>query len=382
MNKNPLRIARLLLPGLLFLGLFGCATTPPPVYEAPEPVIFEEPAPKPKPVVIRADYPQRYVVVKGDTLWDISARFLRDPWRWPEVWQKNPQVENPHLIYPGDILTLIYIDGQPFIQVQRGQLDDSGRIRSIEQPSGVVKLSPRVRIESLERAIPTIPIDAIKQFLSRPRVVTDGELDQAPYIVGTVGEHMIAGADHSVYVMGIDNKEYGEYVVVRKGQVYRNPKDRKDILGYEALYVADGRVQSLGQPSKVYLESSSREVLNGDRLLPPDDAHVEQNFLPHAPKDPVEGQIISVYDGVTQIGQFQIVVLDLGHVDYMEQGHVLAVYQKGETIRDPVNRGKKITLPDERAGIVMVFRVFERVSYALVMSATRAIHTLDTVVNP
>lgn len=397
MNNNPLRIARLLLPGFLFMGLYGCASAPEePVYEEPEPLVEVEappPAPVPEPVVVKKVHPQRYVVVEGDTLWDIAQRFLRDPWRWPEVWQNNPQVANPHLIYPGDILTLIYIDGQPYIQVQRGDtttgpaqpleevvIDKTGQVERIIPPAGTVRLSPRIRIEGLERAIPTIPIDAIKQFLSRPRIVTKGELEHAPYVVGTVGEHMIAGADHSVYVMGIDDKEFGEYVVVREGEVYRDPEDN-DILGYEAIYVADGRVRRLGNPSTVYLESSSREVLNGDRLLPPDDALVNQNFMPHAPADPVKGRIISVYDGVTQIGQFQIVALNLGHEDNMEQGHVLAVYQKGERIRDPV-KGGKITLPDERAGIVMVFRVFERVSYALVMSATRAMHVMDKVVNP
>lgn len=341
----------------------------------------QEPSP-----LLRPDHPERYEVVKGDTLWDIASMFLNDPWRWPEIWYHNPQVENPHLIYPGDILTLTYIDGKPRIQVQRGR--------------PTVKLSPRARVESLEHAIPTIPIDAVKPFLNRTRVVSEDTLEDAPYIVSSAGEHLITGAGDRVYVRGIEDEGVAEYEVVRGGEVYRNPDDPDDILGYEALHIGDAVLQRGGDPATLHLVRSTREALVGDRLVPAGGEEIIQSFTPRGPEQEVAGEIISVLDGVSQIGQHDVVVLDLGEQQGMAVGHVLTVMEAGETIADTI-KGQRVelshpggsapsvsmvdetvTLPDERAGTVMVFRVFERVSYALVMDATRAIHVGDRVTNP
>ncbi len=317
-------------------------------------------------VALNPDHPDRYVVKRGDTLWDIAARFLRDPWLWPEIWYVNPQIENPHLIYPGDVISLAYIDGKPRLVLERGRR--------------TVKLSPRVRELPLDEAIPTIPLDAIRPFLSRPRVLGEGEFEAAPYVVASADEHLIAASGMRVYARGVDQGRGARYAVLRRGEVYRDP-DTGEVLGLEAIHVADAEVQRGGDPAVLVLRRSSRETLPGDRLFPVGEDRYTDNFLPRAPERQVQGRIISVFDGVSRIGQYQVVVLNRGARDGMEPGHVLAVYRAGETIRDPV-RKEKVTLPDERAGIVMVFRTFDRVSYALVMSATRAIRVLDRVRNP
>ncbi len=317
-------------------------------------------------VALNPEHPDRYVVKRGDTLWDIAARFLRDPWLWPEIWYVNPQIENPHLIYPGDVISLAYVDGKPRLVLERGRR--------------TVKLSPRVRELPLDEAIPTIPLDAIRPFLSRPRVLGEAEFEAAPYVVASADEHLIAASGMRVYARGVDQGRGARYAVLRRGEVYRDP-DTGEVLGLEAIHVADAEVQRAGDPAVLVLRRSSRETLPGDRLFPVGEDRYTDNFLPRAPGQRVEGRIIAVFDGVSRIGQYQVVVLNRGARDGMEPGHVLAVYRAGETIRDPV-RKEKVTLPDERAGIVMVFRTFDRVSYALVMSATRAIRVLDRVRNP
>ena len=320
-------------------------------------------------VVLNPNHPERYTVVKDDTLWDISARFLRDPWLWPEVWYVNPQVANPHLIYPGDVLNLVYVDGKPQIQATRGR--------------PTVNMSPRIREESLDNAIPTIPLDAIEPFLTRAIVVQEGELDDAPYVVQAADEHIVTGAGDRVYVRGIDGNEVTLFDVFEPGDAYIDP-DTNEVLGYEALYAGTGPVQKFGDPATVKLVKTAREVRVGNRLRPADSGTLPSHFQPHAVPSGTEGHIISVVDGVQEIGQFSVVTLDLGERDGMEIGHVMRVFQQGGVIKDTVS-GKysdKVKLPDEEAGVVMVFKTFEKVSYGLIMSATRAIHINDYVRTP
>lgn len=381
MKARPVSITRSGLLLVCFLALLGsgCAGTQPRT-ETPEAATARsqprggttseatqaDATSRPQPLLLKPDYPESYIVRKGDTLWGISARFLRDPWRWPELWHKNPKINNPHLIYPGDILTLIYIDGKPTLQVQRGR--------------PTVTLSPRVRVEELVRPIPTIPIEAIRQFLHRPRIVGKNELKRAPYIVSAASGHLIAGAGIDVYARGVEDNDVTEFVVVRQGQVYREPSDG-EVLGYEAIHVADAELRRFGDPAMLSVVRSSREVLRGDRMLPAQVERFEESFIPRAPANRVDGRIIAVMDGVTQIGQYQVVVLNLGHRDEIERGHVLAVYQRGDRVLDEV-RNQRLQLPDERAGTLMVFRAFEQISYALVMEATDPMHVLDRVMNP
>lgn len=381
MDKNSLRISRLLPLFAAAAFVAGCASTPPQPAEAPapqpEPVVVETPVEQP-PLQLKANYPEAYVVVKGDTLWDISSRFLEDPWRWPELWYSNPQIANPHLIYPGDELLLVYVDGRPMIQIRR----PDGAMATVGRGLKEERLSPQVREESLDRAIPTIPIDAIKQFLSRPRVVTEKELEMAPYIISSADKHLIAGPGNTVYVRGLKDADQTEYVVVRPGEVYRNPDNRDDILGYEALHVADAKLKNFADPSSLRIATATREVFNGDRLMPANDSLPDTHFLPRAPQQQVKGKIIAVPGGVSLIGQYQVVAINLGQQQGMEPGHVLAVYQAGEVMRDRLRENELVKMPDEHAGTLMVFRVFDRVSYGLVMKATRTMHVLDVVTNP
>jgi hypothetical protein len=325
------------------------------------------------PPVLNSSHPDTYVVVKGDTLWDISARFLRDPWRWPDVWQANPQVKNPHLIYPGDVISLTYdANGKPVLSIKRGRQ--------------TVKLSPGVRATKLDRAIPTIPLDAIRQFLSRPLVISQQELDEAAYVVATADEHVVAGAGDRLYVRGIKDDKQTKFSLFQPGKPYRNPgADKDDILGIEAIYVGEGTAQAFGDPTTLFLTSTEREARRGDRVMPFDENEVNEHFMPHAPHEKIDGSIIGVIDGVSQIGQHQIVVLNKGTQDKVDVGTVLSVYRRGETLSDLVTedvRDDTVTLPDEKAGTVMVFRSFDRVSFALVMEATRAMHLYDAVRNP
>jgi len=320
-------------------------------------------------VKLRANHPERYVVVKGDTLWDISAHFLQDPWLWPKIWHINPEIKNPHLIYPGDVINLVFIDGKPQLRLER-----KGR--------PVVKLSPTGRIEELHTAIPTIPADAIRQFLKRPSILTKEELDRAPYIVANDGGHLIAGSNEKVYVRGIQDSVINRYNVIHEGDAYRDTDG--EILGYEALNVADARLLERGDPSTLYLKSTSREILIGDKVIPArDDTEIDPYFTPTIPDIEINGSIIAVLDGVSRIGQYHTVVLNRGRKDDIKVGDILASYQAGESIQDPIGEDHdEVTLPNEQSGTLMVVRVFERASYALVMRATRTIRINDAVRNP
>ncbi len=320
-------------------------------------------------IALNPDHPERYVVVKGDTLWDISARFLRDPWLWPEVWQVNPQIANPHLIYPGDIIALELRDGKPVLTLQRGRK--------------VVKLSPRMREQPLDQAISTIDPDAIRHFINQARVVTQQELKLAPYVLGGITKRLLAGATgERIYARGIFSGAPARYGVYRVGEVYRNPDDKKEILGQEVVKVADAVLDKTGDPATLLITDAHREIRAGDRLLPADnDMAANQYYFPRAPHPGTKGRIISIFDGVSMAGQYQGVVLDLGRRQGIEPGHVLAVYQANGKMKDPVT-GEEVELPDDRAGTLLVFRAFDKVSYALLMESARPVHVLDTVRTP
>ena len=343
-------------------------------------------------VQMKAGYPQQYIVKKGDTLWDITAMFLQDPWYWPEIWQRNPQVANPHLIYPGDILTLIYVNGKPQIQVNKG--DEVIRHATTEKSTGglqVVKLSPNIHRKSLDEAIPIIPNDAIRQFITRPRVITKREWDEAPYIVGSDDAHLILGADNKIYVRGELDKERVRYSIFRKGNELNDPETGK-LLGYEIIYAGDARINSFGSPSAGELISTNREVLIGDRLMSVDKSSIDRVYYPRLPKSDVSGQVISLFDAISSIAKYQVGVINRGTENGLEVGHILATYQKGEMARDRFLSTKKIArgeehklmvqLPDERSGLMMIFKTFDHVSYGLILESTRVIRKNDTVKRP
>ena len=373
-------------------------------------------------VMLNPEHPETYTVQKGDTLWDLSSRFLSEPWRWREIWENNPQIENPDLIYPGDVITLLFVAGEPSLVLSR----------SDERP--LVKLVPSVREIPLdELAVPTIPIDAIQQFILRPRVVEEHELERAPYIVSLDGEHLIGGAGATFFARGFEGELHDRYIVYRQGNAYIDPRTG-EILGYEAIHIADAVLEKIGDPATMVVSRSKREVLKGDRLLETSKITINSHFYPKPPESPIDGQIISVVEGVTQIGQGQVVVLNVGTRHGVATGHVMAVYKGGGVVDDPYERQvekvrasyieydaqrqggldglsiaadrtardlqaliveqfnrfahpsdrlhTKINLPEQRAGLLMVFQPYDQVSYALVVDAERAMHILDAVRNP
>ena len=385
LNNKPtgMTLTRLLILFALGNGLMACATAPEELLE-PEVIAMAEPEPVPPPTVMKPDHPDRYVVVKGDTLWGISERFLNDPWLWPKVWQINPNIRNPHLIYPGDVIVLYYVDGKPYLTLEgmAGVVPLPKKQVAVLPPKDIntVKLSPQIRYDTLERAIDTIPRSAIGPFLYRPRVVTKEEIEDAPYIVSSYEEHLIAATGNRVYAKNVTDANIVQYGVIRPGQVYRDPKTN-EVLGYEVIRVAAARLVRSGNPATLDIVGSKREVFNGDLLLPSEESELDFNFFPQPPRNAINGQIISVFDGLSQIGQYNVVVLNRGKREGLVPGNVLAIYQSGNKVPDP-QATRWVTLPDERAGILMVFRTYEKVSYALVMKATRVIHINDRVTNP
>ena len=346
-------------------------------------------------IQIRADYPQQYTVVKGDTLWGIASKFLKDPWYWPEIWYRNKQVENPHLIYPGDILTLIYVDGRPQIQVTSARDGDEviRRDTQARTESGlkIVKLTPNIRRTSRESQIPTIPSDAINQFITKPKVVTKEEIEEAPYIVSSDEAHLILGENNRIYVRGELDKERVRYSIYRKGDEFKDP-ETKEILGYEIVYAGEARVDVYGDPATATITSSTREILVGDFLMSTDKSDYTPLFYPKAPSIEIDGHIISLFDAISGVASYQVVVLNRGSDQGLEIGHVLATYYKGAEARDKYLKRKKlkrgevrettVDIPEERSGLMMVFRVFNRVSYALILESTRVIRKHDVFRRP
>jgi hypothetical protein len=350
-----------------------------PVTDAQTAAQSQAPVKKQSAIRIRESHPRKYTVKKGDTLWDISSLFLQDPWYWPEIWHKNQQVKNPHLIYPGDILTLIYIDGQPQILLDK----PTHQVDSAESPLPVVKLGPTIRREGLEASIATIPGDAIRQFITKPRVVTKEELENAPYILASDDEHLILGEGNRVYIRGEIDKERVRYTVFRPGNELIDP-ETGDTLGYEAIYAGEAHISEYGDPAIGTLTFTEREVLIGDRLLPMDKSKINNLYFPRVPDRDIKGQIISLFDALFGIAKFQIAVINRGNRDGLEIGHLLETRRKGGTIldRNARNNAGKVDLPDERSGLMMIFSTFDHVSYGLILESTRVIHNHDIIVTP
>jgi hypothetical protein len=396
--------------------------------------------------------PQQHVVVKGDTLWGISSKFLKDPWRWPQLWQMNrEQIKNPHLIYPGDVVVLDMQDGTPRLRLAKG--------------TQVIKLSPYARAEALEsQAVQSIPLSAIGPFLTKPLIIEEGDLDNVPYIVGTDESRSVMGRGDRVYAANAKDSKIKDWSIFRQGKLLHDP-DTKEPIGYEAEYVGEARSLNGNTNDLMELEitQSVKEIRRDDRLVSTIN-NGDLKYVPHAPEQAINGRIISAYGSISDAGKYGTVLINKGRKDGLEVGHVLAVYSKGRTVAgkpgdtrknawryankeclkpgktitfdqfyDPKdtlepcdqqsadtpskeviysdigclkpgakisfdqffnpkdvyklhcrssNDAKDITLPDARTGLVFVYRVFDRVSYALVMSANRPVYLLDVVKNP
>lgn len=311
---------------------------------------------------LRADAPLHYTVKKGDTLWRISNYYLRDAWQWPQLWYDNAQIKNPHLIYPGEVLTLVMVNGRP-------------RLTLAED-----RLHPHIRELPLDQAIPAIPIDAVREFLRGPRLVTKEEVDKAPYVVEFTDESLIAGQNNSVYVKNLPKNGVASWSLVKVGDPYVDP-DTQEQLGYEAIPTGEADLREYGQPAEMILTKSPQEVEIGNRLLPQESESFKADFYPHAPAKPVDGRILTIYGGLTQIAQYDIVAINRGSRDGLDPGAMLGIYQQGQAVPDPYGTGT-VQLPEQKAGLLMVFKVTPRVSYGLVMKETRAAHVFDKVHNP
>ena len=325
-------------------------------------------APK-SPLALKPNAPDRYVVVPGDTLWSIAERFTDSPWRWPELWNMNKdQIRNPHRIYPGDVILI----------------DRSGGRLAL---AGTVKLSPRVRAESTTaEGIPTIPPNAIEPFLSRPLLIEPNGLDQAPRIVAIDEGRVVAGDGIKAFVRGMGDSKVGSWNLYRKGKALVDP-DTNTTLGYEAIYLGTAKLVQSGEPATVELAAVTQEIGIGDRLIPADRPEIVR-YAPHAPAANVQGRVMSIYGGLSTVGEagkFSIVSVNRGRADGLELGHVLALWRDRGAILDPTMpkfTAETVQLPAERYGLVFVFRVFDRVSYAIVMNASRPVQPRDVVRTP
>ena len=367
---------------------------------------------------LRADAPDSYTVQKGDTLWGIAGKFLKNPWQWPEIWNMNKdRIKDPHWIYPGDVIRLDKSGEHPSLSIGSGA--SGGTAADAER--NVVKLDPRVRVEPLRTAIPSIPGTAIGPFLTQPLVVEPGGLDNVPAIVANDEGRVIVGAGDTAYAGGINATDVVSWQVFRPGSALRDPESG-EILGFEAKYVGDARVKRFGNPTTLEITRAREEINKGDRLMPAREVSLP-SYVPHAPDKPITGSIMSVDGGVSELGQYQIITINRGSRDGIEVGHVLASYRrgtplssraasrpafkwdwpsswfKGETKANPMvpdaprpaaAPGARssappdgpIVLPDERNGLIFVFRVFEKMSYAMVMRANRPIYIGDMVQTP
>ena len=368
---------------------------------------------------IEADAPNSYTVVRGDTLWDISDRFLKEPWRWTEIWGYNPQVVNPDLIYPGDKLALNYVNGKPTLSLTRNnQLvspgsvsgvrasssNDTNAFRNVSDNAGNVsdnadnvsdnagnvsdnaggntrvKLSPRVRSESLEDAIPMISSESISQFLVHPLVLENSTINKAPYVIANDEDRLIASTGSKIYARGRLNRANTSYGVYRKNKELVDPVSGAH-LGYEVTHVSDARLLSVGDPSTLTLTSNRKETITGDFLLPTNTEATPSQYVQRLPKLLGDARIVSLVDSISQSGRNQVVVVNVGDESSIQTGDVLAVETAGHTVTDrhSSKKGDPVKLPNQRIGVLMVFRTFDKVSYALVMESTRPIKVNDFV---
>ncbi len=364
---------------------------------------------------LQADAPSEYTVQKGDTLWAISGKFLKEPWKWPQIWQMNrEQIKNPHLIYPGDIIRLDRSGLSPSLSLIAGGAIAEGN---------VVRLQPRTRVAPLATAIPTIPGTAIGPFLTQPLVVEPGSMDSMPQIVATEEERVIIGAGNMAYVSGLRAGDALNWQIFRPGESLTDP-DTGEVLGFEAIHVGDARVKRFGSPSTVEITRARQEINQNDRLMPAREVSFP-SYIPRAPDKPIKGVILSVRGSVADIAQYSIVTINRGSRDGVEVGHVLATMRKGgalvgnrrppligdllggfgmkqidvkpnpivpDTIvasasadpkaPPPAPAGQPLILPDERSGLVFVFRTFEKLSYGMILKSVKPISVGDIVQTP
>ena len=339
-------------------------------------------SPNVNPPALKAGAPHVYVVKKGDTLWDISGKFLDKPWRWPEIWASNKHVKNPHWIYPGDRLLLCTLDGRPLI----GRDEGDGCEGIIRRYSGRTTLQPQVRIEQLSNSIPVIPLDNIKQWLDRTAIVGSDSIENTPYILGTADQRVLAGKGQSVYVRGQGLTSGQRYAVYRKGEPYvlTDAKGKKHTVGIELLQVASGIATQIDKDitTMELTDSYNAEVRRGDLVMFEQEAMLPTLFYPtEANQVTAGGQIIRVMGSIGSAAKNSVVTIDRGRLDGVQSGHVFAIYQQGETVQDPKTK-ERVKLPNQKVGTLMVFRTFDQLSYAYVLESSLPIKVGAEILPP
>ncbi len=361
-------------------------------------------------VQLADNHPDTYVVQKGDTLWSISKRFLRNPWEWPEVWQANQQVANPHLIYPGQVLNLAYVNGHP-------RISNGG-------------FGPRIRAEPLDEAIRPLPLSAIEDFLKKPRIVGDEEFRHAPHVVAMEDHHINGTIGQLVYVRGLDAQPGQQFTLARAigryyevtssdgqpARIYRESLDGNDsrpnmlwhegpnhfslhgdvrFLGYEMLQYGTVQVTHAGDPASTLAVASDFEIRKADLILPLENKPYDFQYVPHPPAHvSPEMRVIAFTDALNAVGRLQVVGLSNGAADGVENGQVYSVFSPGDKVEDRTDypelsgrnffhpHDKEVQLPEEYVGHVMIFRTFDRLSYGLVMDGIRPVHLGDHLYEP
>ena len=317
-------------------------------------------------VVIKEDLPNSYTVVRGDTLWDISAVFLQDPWMWPEIWHANQQIDNPHLIYPGDVISLVYIDGVPQLKI----------VRSRE-----VKQSPKIRSLDHAEAITALPLNVISTFLSKTRVTDDATLKGAPYVLGGAERRILVGVSDDFYARGDFTGNRLNYGIYRRGEAYIDPQSG-ELLGIRAIDIGAAKIKALKKDVATLNASRAEgEIRINDRLLMAEERTLASTFYPRAPATEINGAVINVEEGVRNAGALDVVAINRGDRDGLQSEDTLAIFKRGELVKDRI-ASERVRLPDERIGLLMVFDTYEKMSFALVMEADRQIDLGDLLRNP
>jgi hypothetical protein len=350
---------------------------------------------------LQENAPERYVVVKGDTLWDISAKFFKDPWKWPQIWGYNKDtIKDPHWIYPGNVVyldpgthTLKVGESAPATAGSAPAPADTNTVAEIppvlevttSSMAGATKLLPRAReVKGTSEAIPIISLKDIGPFLARPLVIEDNELAGAPVLAGTYEQRQLLGTGDIAYAKGMPNDKGERWQIYREDRTFKDP-DTGEVLGHEVVYLGDASVEKFGAITSLKITNSVLEISKGDRFAQATNEFAS-NYLPHAPNRNISAKVISVYGGVVQAGQNAVVTLNKGRRDGLESGHVLALYQKGEQLHSSSLHDKLfnnyLELPDVRYGLLFVFRVFDKVSYALVMQTRLPVQILDRASTP
>jgi len=334
--------------------------------------------------LLAADYPESYIVEGGDTLWNIASQFLQDPERWPEIWVPDNYLDNSELIYPGDILTLSSVGGSPRILVKRGDRTE-------------VKVGPEIREEVLTSAIPAIPLEAIENSFTKNRIVTEQMYAIAPYIVSNIGDNLVIGTGDEIYARGSWPVGTSSFEVYREGRTY-NDETGEELLGVELEYLGFASIIENPAPDlrKLIVNNSAEEIRVGDRLLIREESRLNATIFPTEPSSNLEGQIIAFSNAESMASQLDTVVVNLGLRDNLTTGNILSIRHEGTTITDEVERSRmsfrerfrtffnqdRLNIPGKEIGTLLVYKTFEQLSYAVILTSTEPAELYNDVVSP